>query len=46
MSGHHHEQASDNPSDGDIFACQCGYMAEFVVGDETQPGEWIQTSVT
>lgn len=37
-----HEQAPDNPKDGERFTCPCcGYTTEYVVLDDGRPGEWV-----
>lgn len=42
MKAHEHEQAPDDPRDGDEINCACGYHAVFVVLDDGLPGEWVE----
>lgn len=41
---HRHRLAPENPVDGQVHTCTCGFVAEFVVLDDGLPGEWVQTS--
>lgn len=43
MRPHDHDQAPDDPKDGDEIACSCGYRAVFVVLDDGLPGEWVDS---